>query len=178
MRETLQELREAFRTAAARLVLPLSLPDDLSDHIINDAAAIGEQLTQQLGHVAMLQVKVELFGTGVCSRWHMDNYIGRAIVSYNCSGTMYIEDQHVDFWELENCGHNECVVKDKSHSRSVDVGDILFMKGKTYPGEINGLVHKAPELQFHSDGGVMNRLCLKVDVPEQELLAQRRPATL
>jgi len=162
-----ENVRNCFREAAGRIASPLSLPNDLSELIAEDAGAIGEQLAQLLPGVNILQVKVEVFGHDVCSRWHRDSYIGRAIVSYNCSGTVYIEDQHADIWELENCGNNDCVVRDKSKVHYVDVGDVLLMKGKAYPSDVKGLIHKSPEVRFHTDGGVMHRLVLKVDVPLQ-----------
>lgn len=161
------DVRNCLREAAERIVSPLSLPNDLSECIAEDAAAIGEQLAQLLPDVHTVQVKVEAFGADVCSRWHRDTYIGRAICSYSCSGTVYMEDRHVDMWELENCGNNDCVVRDKSTIRSIDVGDVLLMKGKAYPSDVKGLIHKSPEVRHHFDGRVMHRLVLKVDVPVQ-----------
>ena len=55
------------------------------------------------------------------------------------------------------------VVGDKSNDiEHVDVGDILFIKGKAYGGK--PLVHRAPPKQYHANGRVLNRLLLKVDV--------------
>ena len=63
-------------------------------------------------------------GDNPCSRWHVDNYVGRAIVSARqqqpyklrqshtqvsytggeSGATMFTPDKNVDFWELKNCG--------------------------------------------------------------------------
>ena len=51
---------------------------------------------------------------------------------------------------------------------AVEVGDIFFMKGRTWPGGGRGLIHKSPEPRYHPDGRVVNRLVLKVDVPGPE----------
>merc|ERR1712232_618803 len=94
----------------------------------------------------------ELMGENVCGKWHQDNYVGRAIVTYNGLGTMYVR--------------NSNVIRDPSKVFSANEGDILFMKGKMFPGAVKGLVHKSPEKRYHADGAVMNRLCLKVDLPK------------
>ena len=91
------------------------------------------------------------------------------IVSYTgLVGTEYTDDDNVDFFELENCGNNECVIRDASKIRAVDTGDIFLMKGTRYPtaalGLPVGLVHKSPEKRYHPDGRVINRLLLKIDV--------------
>ena len=61
--------------------------------------------------------------------------MAQAIVSYTGRiGTEYTSDANVDFWELEHCGNNECVICDASKVHSVDVGDFLLIKGTDYPG--------------------------------------------
>ena len=36
--------------------------------------------------------KIELMGEYTCPRWHQDSYCGRAITTYNVSGTNYTAD--------------------------------------------------------------------------------------
>ena len=87
------------------------------------------------------------------------------IVSYTGSvGTEYTSDANVDFWQLRHGGDNQSIIRDADKVSAVEVGDILFMKGKLFPTAPNGLVHKAPEKRYHDDGSVINRLLLKVDV--------------
>ena len=71
----------------------------------------------------------------------------------------------MDFWELEHCGNNECIIQEKSQIRQVQVGDILFIKGKSFPSDTRALVHKSPAVEYHGNGVPMHRLVLKVDVP-------------
>jgi hypothetical protein len=116
-----------------------------------------------------IEVKLEIVGENCCARWHQDTYVGRTIVSYNgIRGTDYTPDSNVDFWELENCGKNPCIIRNEREIRSVGVGDILFIKGKAYPQGAKGLVHKSVDKQYHEDGRIKNRLVLKVDVPLQK----------
>jgi len=143
------------------------LPADVSDFIVEDFKQIAVVLTK-LAPTARMVIKLEVIGEYGCSRWHRDNYIGRAIVTYNGRGTEYVDHENVDFWELENCGNNQCVLRGGSKVYSASAGGILFMKGKRYPsacasGE-KGLVHKAPDPQKHSNGKAMNRMLLKVDL--------------
>ena len=86
-------------------------------------------------------------------------------MSYTGSvGTEYTSDANVDFWQLRHGGDNQSIIRDADKVSAVEVGDILFMKGKLFPTAPNGLVHKAPEKRYHDDGSVINRLLLKVDV--------------
>ena len=39
--------------------------------------------------------KLELMGADVCARWHYDSYCGRAIATYNLSGTEYVGEDPV-----------------------------------------------------------------------------------
>ncbi|CAK0875535.1 unnamed protein product [Prorocentrum cordatum] len=114
-----------------------------------------------------LSLKLELM-SHACLRWHQDNYVARAIVSYNCCGTEYIHHDH-DFWELNNCGNNDCVVRDRAQVLQAGVGDMrgggFLVKGKLFPGVATGLVHRSPDPVYHADGvTAKTRLVLKVDV--------------
>ena len=79
-------------------------------------------------------------------------------------GTQFTSDENVDFWEMKNCGNNDCIIRDQTQTCAVNVGDILFMKGATFPAGAKGLVHKSPTVRYHEDGRVVNRLVLKMDV--------------
>ena len=112
----------------------------------------------------VLEVKLEVAGANICKRWHQDNFVGRALTSYTgVVGTEFTRDENVDFWELNNCGNNDCIIREPDGVRSVAVGDILFIKGKKFKGQ-PALVHKSPPIRRHADGRVVNRLVLKVDV--------------
>ena len=83
------------------------------------------------------------------------------------AGTQFSRDANVNFWELQHCGHNECIIRDVEKVEHVAVGDLLFIKGAKFPHgghAAGGLVHKSPEKRYHPDGRVVNRLVLKVDV--------------
>merc|ERR1712151_1055914 len=105
-----------------------------------------------------LSLKLDIIGRFGCPRWHQDDYTGRAIVSYNLCGTDFIAHKYVDFWELQNCGNEDHIIRDRSQIFSAEVGDIMFMKGNTFPVGVQGLVHRSPENAYHPNGKVMHRL--------------------
>lgn len=158
-------LLKQMHTSVEQLLSTAGLPDGLSKQIFCDALSIGKSVGALCPSARELEVKLEIFGENSCKRWHQDNYMGRAIVSYTGRiGTEYTGDANVDFWELRNCGNNQCIIKDENNINAVCVGDILFIKGLKYPVGANGLVHKSPAATYHPDGRIVNRLCLKVDV--------------
>jgi len=159
-----EQLLGRLRVAAADLCS--SLPVDIAEQIRIDVCSIGTVVGELCPASTYLSIKLEVVGENACNRWHLDNYVGRALVSYTgVEGTAYTNDSNVDFWELENCGNNDCIIRDKRKVESVGIGDILFIKGRAYTKGANSLVHKAAKKTYYPDGRIVNRLVLKVDVP-------------
>lgn len=154
----------ALRAAVRMLLTTAALPAPISEQIELDVEKIVPAVAAMCPSARSLELKLEIIGENTCSRWHQDNFMGRALVSYTGSGTMYTSDGNVDFWELQHCGNNDCIIGDASKVESVDVGDILFIKGKKYGRGSPALVHKAPPKRYHEDGRIVNRLVMKVDV--------------
>merc|ERR1711920_264325 len=140
------------------------LPDSLRHQIQRDIEEVGLVMAKMLPDTKEMSLKLELMGESVCSRWHQDHYTCRAIITYNGSGTVYAHNDNVNFWELNNCGNNDHIIRDVSQVLSATSGDVLLMKGKLFPSSVNGLVHKSPDKRYRADGSVMTRLCLKIDV--------------
>jgi len=160
-------LGAALRDSAAQLLGRLAgfgLPNGFAEQVQRDAEDVGVVVAELLPAADKLVLMLELMREDCCIRWHQDNYVARAIVSYNCCGTEYIHDDHVDFWELNNCGNNDHVVRDRTPVCQAGVGDILLIKGKLFPSVVNGLVHRSPDHVYHPDGAIKTRFVLKVDV--------------
>eukprot|EP00434_Breviolum_minutum_P010546 symbB.v1.2.009303.t1/scaffold591.1/size328851/12 len=154
-----------FQQVAQDLLRGTRLPKDLSDIVTSDVDLLGKTLASLCPWSKVFVVKLELMGEHTCPRWHRDHYCGRGIVSYNLSGTQYVAEEDADVWELENCGNNECIIRDQSKIQQVSVGDVFFMKGKGFPTGEKGLIHRSPDVQYASPGKCLNRLLLKVDIP-------------
>lgn len=158
------ELSKAARCVAAQ-AWRAGVPNAVCQQMQTDAEDVAMVLRRLVPTAERVALKLEFVGESSCSRWHQDQYVGRAIVTYNGLGTVYARHSNVDFWELNNCGNNACILTDRSQVFSVDTGDIFLIKGKKFPGAVNGLVHKSPAIQYHEDGSVKYRLILKVDLP-------------
>lgn len=157
-------LQHKFQNAAH--AVSSRLPPVLAKIVCEDAQALADATCKLLPDARRLIIGLQLFGDNTCSRWHQDDILCRSIVSYNCSGTQYTADSNVDFNEMINCGKSDHVIRDKSRIHSLNVGDILLMKGKKYPGKGQGLVHKSPEVRYSDNGYVLSRLVLKVEVQD------------
>ena len=161
-----QQLESRMLASVDKLLAVAKFSPKLSDQIRSDACAIGCTVGQLLPMCPELELKLEIFGENVCSRWHQDHFVGRAITSYTGAlGTEYTDDSNINFWELKHCGNNECIIYNKEKIKNVAVGDMIFIKGTKCPGVSgSGLVHRSPDKRFHEDGRIVNRLVLKVDV--------------
>lgn len=143
------------------------LPKDLGCQIQQDCEQIGKVLANLVPTAKRLFLKLDIVGENSCSRWHRDRYVGRAVVSYNCTGTKYVDTDVVNLKSLESRGETAPIIQDESQVLYAQLGDILFMKGTEFPTSPKGLVHSAPEKCWHADGSVKNRLLLKVDLPPE-----------
>jgi hypothetical protein len=156
-----------FEQTVHGLLNSASLPAKLSDQLREDACTMGKIWGKLCPEARELEVKLEIFGENTCARWHQDHFVGRAICSYTGTvGTSYTRSSNVNFWELEHCGNNECIIHDKERIESVAVGDLLLIKGTKYPQlSSTALVHKSPDKRYDvSTGAILNRLVLKVDL--------------
>jgi len=162
-----QRIQDAANTISC------DLEPTLAKLLCQDAQALAVATHKILPRAKQLIMKLELFGEDVCSRWHVDRYVCRSIVSYNCSALDYTADSNVDMIELYHGGSNEEIIRDESVVHSGNVGDMVMIKGLKYPGKGKGLVHKSPEIRY-KHGNVMTRLILKVDVMELEQEAFER----
>jgi len=127
------------------LVALCGLPKHAAQQIEADFRQIGMVMAKIAPATRML-LKLDIMGENCCSKWHQDKYTARAIISYNLCGTEYVDNGHSQLY-------------------SAKVGDVLLMKGTTFPSEARGLVHRSPPVQYDPNGKAMHRLCLKVDLP-------------
>lgn len=157
---------DALTDGIAQIMSTVAPPIELSKMLDRDARVLVGIYQAMFPDLQEVSIKVELLGENCCSRFHQDTYVCRSIVSYNLAATEYIEDVGVDFWELENCGKNDCIVKDPSMVRQVHIGDMMLMKGTLFPWGAKGLVHRSPAITYSDTGRALHRLVLKVDIPK------------
>ena len=154
-----------FSLAVDKLLEEAGLPSPLSTQIKDDACSLARTWSQMVPELDMLDVQLMIFGENTCARWHRDNFVGRAIITYSGpGGTDYTSRDNVNFEELLCCGKSEHCIFDMGQTQQAAVGDMLLIKGTKYPKVSNALVHKSPEKKFDDEGNVISRLVLKVDV--------------
>lgn len=157
-------LAAALEAAVGELLAHAALPAALSQQMLSDACAMGGAVAAMCASRRALEVRLEVAGENACRRWHQDQFVGRALTSYTgVVSTEYTGDENVNFWELQNCGDNDHILRDNANVETIDVGDVLFIKGSMYEGS-KPLVHRSPAKRYHADGRIVNRLLLKVDV--------------
>ena len=155
-----------FSLAVDKLLETAALPSPLSAQIHQDACSLGQTWSQLCPEIQQFDVHLEIFGENTCARWHVDHFVGRAIITYTGqAGTDYTSTDNVNFEELECCGKSEHCILDAGQTQQAAVGDILLIKGTKYPAVPNALVHKSPERRYDDAGNIISRLVLKVDVP-------------
>lgn len=136
------------------------LPAKLASFCSRDAAELLTALHKQTGHTSFKFMLDFVLGD-TCQRWHCDQNISRALVTYAGPGTVFSDERGVT---REACGsvtsvEEECAVQ-------ASRGDFLLMKGGRWEGARGrGCAHKAPPIG-HVTTCSRYRLMIKVDVLE------------
>jgi len=163
-RVLLKVYKHKLKAAAKQVLEPCRhlLPPSLRTLIAEDIEHIGLTVTKlALAHNTnstnpSIAVKLQAIGTNTCSKWHVDALPGRAIVSYCGQGTQFrTGGLHMHHKEAGEEGKHHC-----AHA-----GDILFMKGATFPSPANSLVHRAPP---YGKGGDKQRTANKAHGRDQD----------
>lgn len=158
------DVRGKLDRAATRLIENVAevLPQDLLDLIREDTHRIGSAVFKMISEKKCqyrMVAKLEAFGLHMCSKWHKDSYIGRALTAYCGSGTEYTPTDNID-WTDKCC----LPVLDKDKIRTCSAGDILLIKGSLFPSSGHSLIHKSPATAYRADGSILHRLLLKIDL--------------
>ena len=72
-----EELSNRLEAAMASFVAKAGLPAELSKQIHVDACGLGNVVGSMCPFASVLEIKLEVHGENVCSRWHQDWYAGR-----------------------------------------------------------------------------------------------------
>jgi hypothetical protein len=145
----------------------------------SDAEALAALMMECCPGVPHLTLQIEIVGRNACSRWHQDNYAGRALVTYCGPGTWLAPDEAVDYSAFRRTIGAPPAFSDPAIvPRFEDVvvapaNAVVLMKGSRWPrirgvrGH-EGLTHKAPNVRRDANGApVVKRILLKVDLRGQ-----------
>ena len=72
-----EELSNRLQASIALFLAEAGLPAGLSKQIHTDACSLGKLMGSMCPFASVIEVKLEVHGENVCSRWHQDWYAGR-----------------------------------------------------------------------------------------------------
>ena len=160
-----------IQAACARVVA--GIPEGkLRESMRGDAETLATALMRACPGVAKLTLQVEIVGNNACSRWHQDEYVGRALITYVGPGTWMVDDESVHFDQFEKTMDKPpeisgpLIVPDSKSIYEAPPNAVTLIKGSLWPGiQDLGLTHKAPNVPKNANGSpTLKRVLLKVDL--------------
>ena len=167
-------LAERGRLLPLRLItepeaLAAQLQAELPEHpqreaFLTDVSLLTDMFTCLLD-METVGVRISLLKQAMCPRFHVDRIGARMVCTYLGAGTEWLADEQVDRSKL---GHGSNGLPDHQSGlyprhikpQQVKTGDVLIMKGDTWPGqEGHGVVHRSPACNESTP-----RLFLSLDV--------------
>lgn len=149
---------EEIRAACEKLVR--GLPSSFRRDVRSDAENLANMCVRLCPDVPWITFRLEIVQRNGCWKWHQDNYVGRAIISYVGPGTHTADDSSVQWDRFENTTNEDCVAAESIQQMQTNA--VLLMKGKSWRGiRGKGLVHRSPVVH---EGDPPMRLVLKVDL--------------
>ena len=171
---------DEIRAACGRVVA--GVPEGaFREAMRSDAEALVGTLLRLCPDSLWLTLQVEIVGKNACTRWHQDQYVCRAIITYVGPGTWLVDDESVRYDQFKATRGAPSEVSDRCIVPSFDsiirpsANTVVLMKGSVWPGirgvaGYEGLTHRAPDVPADAYGNpVLKRICLKID------LAMRQP---
>ena len=160
------EVQDSFRLAtAARMAFSLTQHMQQGD-AANWVAADIEDLFRfylNLRHLSHAHVSLELLATDGCRLYHRDNVGIRLLCTYFGPGTEWAPRQalvHPDRGDDDSPRDAAGVLVRRSLLRHAGQGEVLLLKGKTWPGNsLNAAVHRSPPIAALG----LTRLVLSID---------------
>jgi len=158
---------------AACAEMASKLPPSFRDEVRADAEALAEMMMRLNPEAPFLCIAIQVIARNRCSRWHQDNYIGRAIMTYAGPSTWMVDDRSVSYPKFRaTYGQPEGISSPAIVPRYESIymppsNTIQIMKGNQWAGITDGmgLVHKSPNVASDAQGNPLRqRFVLKVDV--------------
>jgi hypothetical protein len=118
-------------------------------------------------HRKHVRVRFDVVRTDSCRKFHQDYVALRLLVTYAGAGTEWVDDGDVVRSELGRVDvplgeANARIVPDCRAIRRASAGDVLVLKGASFPrNEHRGAVHRSPPIETAPGHA---RLVLRIDV--------------
>lgn len=99
----------------------------------------------------------------MCRKFHTDINDLRLLCTYSGPGTLWLEEENIDRNALDSFKDDALVVRDQSQIKQASTGDVVILKGATYPKEgTRAGVHRSPSIEENGS----QRLLLRIDTNE------------
>ena len=160
--------------SAACTRVTAGLPETFRDAVRSDAESISALLLRLCPAAHCLTLHVDIIGFNACQRWHEDNYIGRATITYCGPGTWMVDDASVQYDQFKTTvgfpteKSDPLIVPRFEDIHRAPANGVALIKGKQWPGiRGSGLIHKSPNVPYENGRPVLKRLLLKVDLSNE-----------
>ena len=138
-------------------------------------AAVADFLEADIGYLARqfgavlgrrhVQASLEIQRTDGCRKIHADTVTVRLLCTYAGPGTDWLPDadlvrEHLVPGTLDTETANRLVIREGGALRRCEPGEVLLLKGHTFPGNAGrGAAHRSPPIEASG----VSRLVLKLD---------------
>lgn len=160
--------------SAACARLTAGLPETFRDAVRSDAESISALLLRLCPAAHCLTLHIDIIGFNACQRWHEDNYIGRATITYSGPGTWMVDDASVRYDQFKTTvgfptdKSDPLIVPGFDDIHRAPANGVALIKGKQWPRiRGSGLIHKSPNVPYKNGRPVLKRLLLKVDLSNE-----------
>jgi len=146
---------------------------NLLKYIISSGIKTNEELTYLISDIEQLicvfakvakSKKVNLLlsvvNTNMCELFHTDINELRLLCTYRGKGTLWLENNNVNWDEIDCCKTNEAIIKDQSKIQEAKPFEILILKGALHESNnTHAILHRSPTIEENKQ----NRLILRLD---------------
>ncbi|MFK7784932.1 MAG: DUF1826 domain-containing protein [Crocinitomicaceae bacterium] len=132
------------------------------DTIVNDVV---QQLRnfEYISEGSSFKLMLATVTSDMCRKFHTDINDLRLLCTYSGPGTLWLEEDNIDRKALNSFKEDELVVIDQSQIQQANTGDVVILKGATYPKEgTRAGVHRSPSIEEYGS----QRLLLRIDTNE------------
>jgi hypothetical protein len=128
------------------------------DLFINDIVELVKEFSQ-ISKSKSIRVDLSFITNDQCRIFHTDIMDLRMLCTYYGEGTLWLENDNVNWKEYGCCNEDEKLVKDVSKINQISTFDVALFKGALYPDtSINAVLHRSPQIEKNKSERILLRL--------------------
>lgn len=119
------------------------LPDLPGRTAVHEDLRMMSELLSDITGCPRVGVRIEVLDRAMCPRWHVDRVGLRLLSTWIGPATEWLDDAFADRRRLGS----DDVMTDPLGINRADAGDILLLKGESWPDNVgHGVIHRSPSL--------------------------------